>query len=180
MSVWNGHYDCTCYHPLFLFNQFGDLERSALRPGNVHSADGWHDVLDPVVARYRGKVSRIYFRADGDSRARCVYDRPRPAECCPKVGPKPHDAAQCDGRCRFELSGACRMRRNDAQSAVGRRPSGEFRLLVATEWEVARSVRFRRDKVLAVGCWAMPLAWRRGVPKRESHTYARKNGGCLA
>jgi Transposase DDE domain group 1 len=21
MSVWNGHYSCTCYHPLFLFNQ---------------------------------------------------------------------------------------------------------------------------------------------------------------
>jgi hypothetical protein len=21
MSVWNGHYACTCYHPLFLFNQ---------------------------------------------------------------------------------------------------------------------------------------------------------------
>ena len=35
-SVWNGHYDCTCYHPLFVFNQFGDLERCALRPGNVH------------------------------------------------------------------------------------------------------------------------------------------------
>jgi DDE family transposase len=63
-SVWNGHYACTCYHPLFLFNQFGDLERCALRPGNVHSADGWRDVLDPVVARYRGKVSRLYFRAD--------------------------------------------------------------------------------------------------------------------
>lgn len=40
-SVWNGHYECTCYHPLFLFNQFGDLERCALRPGNVHSADSW-------------------------------------------------------------------------------------------------------------------------------------------
>ena len=39
-SVWNGHYECTCYHPLFVFNQFGDLERCALRPGNVHSADG--------------------------------------------------------------------------------------------------------------------------------------------
>jgi Transposase DDE domain group 1 len=25
-SVWNGHYACTCYHPLFVFNQFGDLE----------------------------------------------------------------------------------------------------------------------------------------------------------
>src|SRR5262249_14935023 len=33
-SVWNGHYACTCYHPLFVFNQFGDLERCALRPGN--------------------------------------------------------------------------------------------------------------------------------------------------
>jgi hypothetical protein len=33
MSVWNGHYACTCYHPLFLFNQFGDLERCSLRPG---------------------------------------------------------------------------------------------------------------------------------------------------
>ncbi|TPW00043.1 MAG: hypothetical protein USCAAHI_00519 [Beijerinckiaceae bacterium] len=64
MSIWNGHYACTCYHPLFLFNQFGDLERCALRPGNVHSADGWDEVLKPVMARYRGKVSRIYFRAD--------------------------------------------------------------------------------------------------------------------
>ena len=64
MSVWNGHYACTCYHPLFVFNQFGDLERCALRPGNVHSADGWKDVLEPVVARYRGKFSRRYFRAD--------------------------------------------------------------------------------------------------------------------
>ena len=63
-SVWNGHFACTCYHPLFVFNQFGDLERCALRPGNVHSADGWEGVLEPVVARYRGKVSRIYFRAD--------------------------------------------------------------------------------------------------------------------
>lgn len=34
-SVWNGHYACTCYHPLFLFNQFGDLERCTLRPGNA-------------------------------------------------------------------------------------------------------------------------------------------------
>ena len=64
MSVWNGHYACTCYHPLFVFNQFGDLERCALRAGNVHSADGWDDVLKPVVARYQGKISRIYFRAD--------------------------------------------------------------------------------------------------------------------
>jgi hypothetical protein len=55
MSVWNGHYACTCYHPLFVFNQFGYLERCALRPGNVHSADGWENVLKPVIV-YQGKV----------------------------------------------------------------------------------------------------------------------------
>ena len=74
MSVWNGHYACTCYHPLFVFNQFGDLERCALRPGNVHSADGWHSVLEPIVARYRGKVSRLYFRADATFANPDVYE----------------------------------------------------------------------------------------------------------
>jgi hypothetical protein len=74
-SVWNGHYACTCYHPLFVFNQFGDLERCALRPGNVHSADGWDVVLKTVVARYhQGKVSRIYFRADAAFAMPEVYD----------------------------------------------------------------------------------------------------------
>jgi Transposase DDE domain group 1 len=73
-SIWNGHYGCTCYHPLFLFNQFGDLERCALRPGNVHSADGWEAVLKPVVARYQGKVSRIYFRADAGFANPDVYE----------------------------------------------------------------------------------------------------------
>ena len=38
-SAYNGHFGCTCYHPLFCFNQFGDCEGSMLRPGNVHSAD---------------------------------------------------------------------------------------------------------------------------------------------
>ncbi len=63
-SAYNGHFGCSCYHPLFVFNQLGDLERCALRPGNVHSADGWRDVLEPVVARYRGTVKRCYFRGD--------------------------------------------------------------------------------------------------------------------
>src|SRR5713101_4582910 len=74
MSVWNGHYACTCYHPLFVFNQFGDLERCTLRPGNVHSADGWGDVLKPVIVRYQGKVLRIYFRADAAFAMPGVYE----------------------------------------------------------------------------------------------------------
>jgi hypothetical protein len=63
-SAYNGHFGCTCYHPLFCFNQFGDLERSLLRPGNVHSAEDWRVVLEPVVARYRERKLRRYFRAD--------------------------------------------------------------------------------------------------------------------
>ena len=58
---------------MFLFNQFGDLERCALRPGN-HSADRWDEVLKPVVARYRGKVSLIYFRADARFATPEVYE----------------------------------------------------------------------------------------------------------
>ena len=74
MSVWNGHTPTTCYHPLFVFNQFSNLERCALRPGNVHSVDGWDGVLKPVVTRYQGKVSRIYFRADAAFAMPGVYE----------------------------------------------------------------------------------------------------------
>src|SRR4051794_4000856 len=73
-SAYNGHFGCTCYHPLFVFNQFGDLERCALRPGNVHSAEGWRAVLEPVVARYRTTVKRRYFRADAGFASPEVYE----------------------------------------------------------------------------------------------------------
>ncbi len=63
-SAYNGHFGCRCYHPVFVFNQLGDLERCALRLGNVHSAEGWRVVLEPVVARYRGRVKRLYFHGD--------------------------------------------------------------------------------------------------------------------
>jgi hypothetical protein len=73
-SAYNGHFGCTCYHPLFVFNQFGDLERCALRPGNVHSAEGWRDVLEPVVARYRTTLKRRYLRADAAFASPEVYE----------------------------------------------------------------------------------------------------------
>jgi hypothetical protein len=41
---------------------------------SVHSADSWEGVLKPVVERYRGKVSRIYFRADAGFANPDVYD----------------------------------------------------------------------------------------------------------
>src|SRR5215204_7377005 len=73
-TAYNGHFGCTCYRPLFVFNQFGDLERCALRPGNVHSAEGWREVLEPVVTRYRTTLKRRYFRADAAFASPEVYE----------------------------------------------------------------------------------------------------------
>jgi hypothetical protein len=74
-SAWNGHFRCTCYHPLFLFNQFGDLERCMLRPGNVHTAEGWRSVLAPVIARYRQQGGlELYFRGDAGFAKPEVYE----------------------------------------------------------------------------------------------------------
>ena len=73
-TAYNGHFGCTCYHPLFLFNQFGDLERCSLRPGNVHSADGWRNVLEPVVMRYKERKVRLYFRGDAAFASPEIYE----------------------------------------------------------------------------------------------------------
>ena len=63
-SAYNGHFGCTCYHPLFLFNQFGDLEYAMLRCGNKASAKYWRRVLLPVIERYRGYDIPKFFRGD--------------------------------------------------------------------------------------------------------------------
>lgn len=63
-TAWNGHFGCNCYHPLFIFNQFGHLERCALRNGNVHSADDWKALLTPVIARYAKRDIMRFFRGD--------------------------------------------------------------------------------------------------------------------
>ncbi len=63
-SAYNGHFGCTCYHPLFLFNQDGDLERAMLRRGNHASAKFWRRVLVPVIERYRHFDIPKFFRGD--------------------------------------------------------------------------------------------------------------------
>ncbi|MDH4220913.1 MAG: IS1380 family transposase [Candidatus Aminicenantes bacterium] len=63
-SAYNGHFGSHCYHPLFCFNQYGDSEGAMLRPGNVHSADRWKELLEPIVQRYENKKVRKYFRGD--------------------------------------------------------------------------------------------------------------------
>ena len=63
-SAYNGHFGYTCYHPLFVFNQFGDIERALLRNGNVYSSDDWKSVLEPIIKRYQNEKITRYFRGD--------------------------------------------------------------------------------------------------------------------
>lgn len=75
-AIWNGLFDCACYHPNFLFNQLGMLERCFLRNGNVHSADGWQDVLNPVIACYATHyLGGRFFRADAAYVISAIYER---------------------------------------------------------------------------------------------------------
>ena len=50
------------------------MERCSLRPGNVHSADSWRDVPEPVVARYRERKLRRYFRGDAVFASPDIYE----------------------------------------------------------------------------------------------------------
>src|ERR671918_334647 len=63
-AAYNGHFGCVCFHPLFCFNQFGDCEGAVLRPGNVHSADGWQEFIEPIVEGYLREPVWLLVRGD--------------------------------------------------------------------------------------------------------------------
>lgn len=63
-SAYNGHFESTCYHPLLLFNGEGDCLAAKLRPGNVHSAEDWEELLLPEIERQRSTGKEVVFRAD--------------------------------------------------------------------------------------------------------------------
>ncbi|MFO7957538.1 MAG: IS1380 family transposase [Candidatus Brocadiia bacterium] len=63
-TAYSGHLGAECYHPLFCFNQCGDLEGAILRPGNIHNAEDWEVMLEPIVERYRHMDIERLFRGD--------------------------------------------------------------------------------------------------------------------
>src|SRR2546427_9153109 len=63
-----------CYHPLFVFNPEGDCLAAKLRPGNVHSADGWDEVLLPIIDRYRARGQTVVVRADAAFALPALYE----------------------------------------------------------------------------------------------------------
>jgi DDE family transposase len=73
-SAYNGHFESTCYHPLLLFNRAGDCLAAKLRPGNVHSAEGWEELLLPEIERQQRRGKVVVFRADAAFAKPEVYE----------------------------------------------------------------------------------------------------------
>src|SRR3989442_1811450 len=64
-SAYNGHFESTCYHPVLLFNPARrDCLAAQLRPGNVHSAEGWEELLLPEIERQQQMGKEVAFRGD--------------------------------------------------------------------------------------------------------------------
>ena len=49
-----------------------DFQRARLRTGNVHSADGVLDFLDPIVKRYRSRFILFWLGGDAANQARLL------------------------------------------------------------------------------------------------------------
>ena len=81
-SAYNGHFESTCYHPLLLFNRDGDCLAAKLRPGNVHSADDWEELLLPEIERQQKPGKEVVFRADA------AFAKPEIYEALEKRGVK--------------------------------------------------------------------------------------------
>jgi hypothetical protein len=73
-SGYNGHFESTCYHPLLLFNGKGDCLGAKLRPGNVHSAEDWDEVLLPEIERQQEAGKEAVFRTDAAFAKPEIYD----------------------------------------------------------------------------------------------------------
>ena len=73
-SAYNGHFESTCFHPLLLFNREGDCLAAQLRSGNVHSAEGWEELLLPEIERQQRMGKEVAFRADAAFAKPEIYD----------------------------------------------------------------------------------------------------------
>jgi hypothetical protein len=73
-SAYNKHYESTCFHPLLVLNSEGDYVAAQLRPGNVHSADGWEQLLLPEIERQRKQGKEVWFRANAAFAKPDIYE----------------------------------------------------------------------------------------------------------
>jgi len=73
-SAYNGYFESTCFHPLLLFNEQGDCLAAKLRPGNVHSTEGWEEILLPEIERRQQMGKEVASRGDAAFARPEVYE----------------------------------------------------------------------------------------------------------
>jgi hypothetical protein len=73
-SSYNGYFESTCFHPLLLFNEEGACLAAKLRPGDVHSAEGWEELLLPEIERQQQMRKEVAFRGDAAFARPEVYE----------------------------------------------------------------------------------------------------------
>ena len=73
-SAHNGRFESTCYHPLLLFNREGDCLASWLRPGNVHSAEGWEELRYREIERQQNAGKEVVFRVNAAFAKPAIYE----------------------------------------------------------------------------------------------------------
>jgi hypothetical protein len=79
-SAYKEHFASTCYHPLLLFNREGGCLAAKLRPGNVHSAAGWEELLLPEIECQQPLGKEVVFHAD------VVFAKPELYEALERAG----------------------------------------------------------------------------------------------
>ena len=163
-SAYNGHFESVCDHPLFLFNEHGDCLAATLRPGNVHSAEDWDDLLVPEIERQQAEGKRVAFRAAAAFAKPEIYDaleqREQPEQSAgdgPKAAPSAAGqhprAAACRGtRARAQENG-CHLRRSQLAERRLRGTRQEPRNGPQEDClGRPRTRRRRRSSMEAIGC----------------------------
>jgi hypothetical protein len=63
-SAYNGHYRCSCFHPLILSMEGGEFLDAMLRSGNVYTSTGALPFLEPHLAWFGERIHRGWLRID--------------------------------------------------------------------------------------------------------------------
>ena len=72
--AYNGHFESVCYHPLFLFNHFGDCEGACFARATSTALSGGGRFWSQSVKQYQEKGVRLLFRADAAFAKPEVYE----------------------------------------------------------------------------------------------------------
>ncbi len=73
-SAYDGYFESTCYHLLLMFNSEGDCLAAKLRPGNVHSAEDWEELLLPEIEWQQKQGKEVVLRADATFAKPKIYE----------------------------------------------------------------------------------------------------------